>query len=133
MELVRVEVLTAVVMRSPVFWDVTSCSPVKVNRHYGGTCRLYLQCQRVSQAKDQHEAGRLCLLPIGVLLRLLFDPVDGGDVFLRNVCLLSPDYTAIPEDRSFHNHRCENLKSYVVSPIQNLFSLTHPELLSNSI
>jgi hypothetical protein len=30
------EVLTAVVMNSSVFWDVTSCSPLKVNRHFGG-------------------------------------------------------------------------------------------------
>jgi hypothetical protein len=34
---VRFEVLTAVVMKSTIFWDITPCSPLKVNRHFGGT------------------------------------------------------------------------------------------------
>jgi hypothetical protein len=37
-----VEVLTAVVMKSSIFWDITSCSPLKVNRRFGGTYRLHL-------------------------------------------------------------------------------------------
>jgi hypothetical protein len=31
------EVLTAVVMRSSFFWDLTPCSPLNVNRRFGGT------------------------------------------------------------------------------------------------
>jgi hypothetical protein len=31
------EVLTAVVMKSSIFWDITPCSLLKVNRHFGGT------------------------------------------------------------------------------------------------
>jgi hypothetical protein len=43
---------------------------------------------------------------------LLFDPKDGGDMFLRNVRRHSPNYTALyPKDRTLHNHRCEHLKS----------------------
>jgi hypothetical protein len=34
------EVLTAVVMKSSIFWDITSCSPFKANRRFGGKCRL---------------------------------------------------------------------------------------------
>jgi hypothetical protein len=37
------EVLTAVLMKSTIFWDITPCSPLKDNRHFEGTCRLYLQ------------------------------------------------------------------------------------------
>jgi hypothetical protein len=37
------EVLTAVVMKSSVFWDITPCSPLKVNRCFGGTYRIHLQ------------------------------------------------------------------------------------------
>jgi hypothetical protein len=37
------EVLTAVGMKSTIFWDVTPCSPLRVNRRFGGTCRLRLQ------------------------------------------------------------------------------------------
>jgi hypothetical protein len=54
---VGVEVLTAVVMKSSVFCDITPCSPLKVNQSFGGTCRLHLQDRRISQAKNQHETG----------------------------------------------------------------------------
>jgi hypothetical protein len=40
--------------RSWRFWDIT---PVKVNRRFGGTCRLHLRDRTVSQASSQHEAG----------------------------------------------------------------------------
>jgi hypothetical protein len=33
-----------------------------------------------------------CLLHAGFLLRLLFNPVDGGDIFSQNVVRLSQDY-----------------------------------------
>jgi hypothetical protein len=36
------EVLTAVAMKCTIFWDITPCSPLKVNRCFGGTLRLYL-------------------------------------------------------------------------------------------
>jgi hypothetical protein len=31
------EVLTPVVMKSTIFWDITPCSPLRVNRRFGGT------------------------------------------------------------------------------------------------
>jgi hypothetical protein len=40
---VRFKVLTAVVMKSKTFWDITPCSPLSVNRRFGGTYRLHLQ------------------------------------------------------------------------------------------
>jgi hypothetical protein len=43
------EFLTAVVMTNPIFWDITQCSPLKVNRCFGGTCRLHLQGRRISR------------------------------------------------------------------------------------
>jgi hypothetical protein len=66
------EVLTAVVMKSSVFWDITPCNPLKINRHFGGTFRLHV--------------GSACYpLHAGFLLGIFFDPEDGGDMFLRNV------------------------------------------------
>jgi hypothetical protein len=29
-------------MKSSDFWDTTPCRPLKVNGHFGGTCRLHL-------------------------------------------------------------------------------------------
>jgi hypothetical protein len=55
--LVGIEVVTAMIMKSPNFWDITFCSPLKVNRRFGGTCRLHLQSRRISQARIEHEAG----------------------------------------------------------------------------
>jgi hypothetical protein len=37
------EVLTALDMKSSVFWDITPCSLVKVGGRFGGRYRLYLQ------------------------------------------------------------------------------------------
>jgi hypothetical protein len=34
------EVLTAVVMKSTIFWDMTPCSPLSCNGRFGETCRL---------------------------------------------------------------------------------------------
>jgi hypothetical protein len=51
------EVLKTVVMESSIFWNITPCSPLKVNRKLGGTCRLHLQGRKTSQARNQREAG----------------------------------------------------------------------------
>jgi hypothetical protein len=42
------------------------------------------------------EVRNSCRVPlVGFLPSLFFDPEDGGDMFLRNVDLLSTDYTAL--------------------------------------
>jgi hypothetical protein len=51
------EVLTAAVMKSPIFWDIMSSSPMKFNRRFGGTSRLHLQGKKICQARNQHDAG----------------------------------------------------------------------------
>jgi hypothetical protein len=44
-----------VVMKSSVFWDITPCSRLKVNRRFGETCRLHIQSRRISQEGDQRD------------------------------------------------------------------------------
>jgi hypothetical protein len=61
------EVLTAVVMKFAIFWDIALCS-------------LYMSW--------------LGYLPSLVSCSLIFDPEDGGDTFLRNVGSYM-DYTAL--------------------------------------
>jgi hypothetical protein len=69
------EVLTAVVMKSSLFWDITPCCPLEVNRRFRGTCRLHLQGLRIIQARNTHVAGSK--------FGLFLDPEDGGDMLLR--------------------------------------------------
>jgi hypothetical protein len=47
------EVLTAVVVKGSVFWDITPYTPLKVNRRFGGIRRLQLHDQRISQTRNQ--------------------------------------------------------------------------------
>jgi hypothetical protein len=42
-DIVGFEVLTAVVMKSTIFWDITPCSPLSVNQRFGVTYYLHLQ------------------------------------------------------------------------------------------
>jgi hypothetical protein len=45
-----------------MFWKITPCSPLQVNRRFGRTYRLHLQVRRISQARNKHEAGgKICL------------------------------------------------------------------------
>jgi hypothetical protein len=79
--LVGYEVLTAVVIKNYIFWDITPCSLLKVNRCFGGTCRLHLQRRKISQPRNQHEASSK---QNWFLTWFIFDP-EYGDTFLRNV------------------------------------------------
>jgi hypothetical protein len=67
---VGIEVLTAVVMKSAVFWDITPCSPLKVDQRFGGTYHLHLLGLRISRARNQR--GSMWQAE----LSLFFDPED---------------------------------------------------------
>jgi hypothetical protein len=64
-------------LKSIIFWDMTRCSPLSINRCFGGTYRLYLQGRR-------NRFRKLASKQVA----------DGGDKFLRNVGWYSTDYTA---------------------------------------
>jgi hypothetical protein len=66
------EVLTAVIMKSTIFWDIMPYSPLSVNRRFGGTYRLHLQ-------------GKPPAFALVSCSAYFFDPEAGGDMFLRNV------------------------------------------------
>jgi hypothetical protein len=68
-------------MKSYIFWAVTPCSPLKINRHFGGTCNLHLQGRGINQARNQYGAGGKQSSGFG----LFYYPEDGGDMFLRNI------------------------------------------------
>jgi hypothetical protein len=53
-------------MKNSVFWDINPCSPLKVNRHFEGLCRLHLFFATCIHA--------------GLLLGLFFGREDRGDM-----------------------------------------------------
>jgi hypothetical protein len=73
------EVSTAVVMNL-ILWDITPCSPLKVNRRFGETSHLHRQVRSISQ-----ENSACYLHHVGYLFGLFFDTEDAGKLFLRNV------------------------------------------------
>jgi hypothetical protein len=46
---------TEIFMKISIFWDITPCSSLKVNRCFGGTYCLYLQGRKISRARNQRE------------------------------------------------------------------------------
>jgi hypothetical protein len=57
------EVLAEVVIKSTIFWDITPCSPLKVNRRFGEIYHLHLQGRIISRVRSQRDSSRLCLPP----------------------------------------------------------------------
>jgi hypothetical protein len=56
-------------MKSSIFWDITLCSPVKVNRSLEGTRHFHLQGRRISQARNQRESRWQAEPAVGILNR----------------------------------------------------------------
>jgi hypothetical protein len=81
-------------LKSSIFWDITPCSPLKVNGRFRGTCRLHFQGRRVSQARKQREA-ELSLLTAVFMLVSCVAYSSTLKMCLRNVGCLSTDYMAI--------------------------------------
>jgi hypothetical protein len=82
------ELLTAMVTKSSIFWDITSCSPLKANGRFGGTCHLQHK-DRISRARYQGESWWQA------------DPEDGGDMFPQKSAEFQRTiWPYIPEDRT---------------------------------
>jgi hypothetical protein len=60
--LVTNEIWMNVNMKSYISWDIMPPSPLKINRRFGGTCCLHLRSWKISQTRNQREAG-IYLLP----------------------------------------------------------------------
>jgi hypothetical protein len=87
------------------------CSPLKINRCFGGTYHFHLQGRKISQVKNQREAGskqRSSYLAYSSTLKMeVTCSCERSFAFQRTI------RHYIPEDRTLPNHRCENLKSYM--------------------
>jgi hypothetical protein len=64
--------VTAVVMKSTIFWDIMPCSPLSVNRRFGGTYHLYLQGRKLKmEALLSPPLSLSLMLRLGRTIRLL--------------------------------------------------------------
>jgi hypothetical protein len=68
---VGLEVLTALVTKVAISWDIMSCSPYR-NQHFGGTYHLHLQGEKSAGLKTIMLAGSL-----------IFDLQDACDTLLQ--------------------------------------------------
>jgi hypothetical protein len=80
-------------MKSTIFWDITSCSPLNVNRQFRGTYRLHLQ-------------------PAFTLVSCsAFSFTLKMEVICSSETSIDTQRTTgryIPEGGTLHNHHCEN-------------------------
>jgi hypothetical protein len=92
-------------LKSIIFWDITPCSPLKVNRRFRGMYRLHLQGQGISQARNQHKSRWQAAYSSTLKMEAIYSSEMSVD-FQQNT------RRYIPEHNTLHNHHCENLKSY---------------------
>jgi hypothetical protein len=86
---IAVQVLTAVVMKSFVFWDITPCSPLSINRRFGGSCGHTLHGRRINRKN------------VDFLLDLFFDPEMGATFCSKmSVDIQQNTWHYIREDRT---------------------------------
>jgi hypothetical protein len=91
------KILRAVVMKSCILWNISTCSKLKITRRVGGTFHLHLVCWRASQAQlcfsrfvcnmYKYHAGSLFCFP--------FNVEGAGHISLRNAGWIFKDYTAL--------------------------------------
>jgi hypothetical protein len=85
--------------KSSIFWDITHCSPLKVNRRFGGTYRLCL-----SPAFTLVSCSTYCST---LKMEAMCSSETSAD-FQRTTRHYIPEYNC----STLHNLSCENLKSY---------------------
>jgi hypothetical protein len=95
----RFVVLTALVMKSSTFWDITLCSPLEVNRRFGESCRLHPQGKKLAkQETSVNQVANRALLAtwftlVSSTLKMEAKCSETSVVFQRT----TRRYTRIPE------------------------------------
>jgi hypothetical protein len=113
-------------LKSSAFWDITSYSPLKINRSFGRTFRFHFQGRRIKQETSVEQVANSS--GAGWLWRAQLELLAAcfSFLYLAYYLALEMETTAssetvdfqrttwryIWEDRILHNYCCENLRSY---------------------
>jgi hypothetical protein len=81
--MVYTKICRTIILKRSISWNITTCSPVKVSRRFGGSCSLHFQGRSVSCTKISMKQAASSRLP----------------------------HAYMPEDRAFHHHGYIKLKS----------------------
>jgi hypothetical protein len=54
------------IIKSNIFWVITPCSPLKVNRRFGGTYRLYFEDRRISRTLESKVRDKTAVFGGGI-------------------------------------------------------------------
>jgi hypothetical protein len=89
-------------LKIAIFWDSEPCSPY-MNRRFGGKFHLHFQGRKSAEQEinESRWVGKMSSQSFCLAnsfrwfpARLIFDPEDGGETFLRNVGSYT-DYTVL--------------------------------------
>jgi hypothetical protein len=108
-------------LESYVFWDITTYSPLKVNERFRAICCLHFQREAL----------------LATCFVLLFCFAYSSTLKIEVTCssetsvyLQRTTWRHIPEDRTIHNHRCENFKSCKRDYLCQKFSFLNRSILN---
>jgi hypothetical protein len=86
--------------------DVTPRSLLKINQSFGGACRLHLRGLLAT-----------CFMLVSCLAYSSTLKMEARCFSETSVDFQRTTRRYIPEDRTLHNHRCENLRAYNEIPV----------------
>jgi hypothetical protein len=109
-------------MKSTIFWDITLCSPLNVNRRFGGTYRLHLQGRRISWARNQ-QSSACHLLSYWFLTRLILRPWRWRRYIPPKRRLTFNDYTALYPRRQYSSFVHLTIPTFLPNERQKMFLL----------
>jgi hypothetical protein len=97
-------------MKSSDFWDKTSCSPFKVKRRFGETCRLHLQGRWIIQSEKPMWKQVESIATVSAWFHTGF--LFGLFVDTKKETCFSETSVDFQQETWACNYLCENLKSY---------------------
>jgi hypothetical protein len=108
----RFEALTAVLMKSTIFWDITPCIPLSVNRRLGGTNRLNLKGRKIKRwtkpARNQVTSLQVVSCS-AIFFTLKMEAICSSET---SVDTQRTTLRCIPEDGTLHDdERLDSIKS----------------------